>query len=82
MVKAGQVTNPTHGKYDLPANAPYSPYSANSGDEEEGKSKDGKGSKRDVEHAYVTCSHSFVGGTGRYLCDPEHLYHEEEGGLA
>ncbi len=77
MVKAGQVTNPAYGKYDLPANAPYSAYSANAKDKEKGKSKE---SKRDEGHAPVICIHGFVGDSGCYPRDPEHSYREEEGG--
>jgi DNA-binding NarL/FixJ family response regulator len=80
MVKAGQVTNPTYGKYALPANAPYPPYSANSKREERGKSKDSKQSKRDTGGASVVCMHGFSAGAGCYPCDPEHPYREEEGG--
>ena len=79
MVKAGQVSNPTYGKYALPNNTPYSPYSANSEGEERSKSKE---SKRDTGGASVVCMHGFAGGTGCYLCDPEHPYRKEEGGLA
>ena len=81
MVKAGQVSNPTYGKYGLPANAPYSPYSANSESEVGGKSKDSKQSKCDTGGASVVCMHGFAGGADCYLCDPEHPYREEEGGL-
>ena len=77
MVKAGQVSNPTYGKYDLPNNAPYSPYSANSA----GKSKESKRSKRDEGHGPVICIHGFAGDSGCYPRDPEHSYREEEGGL-
>jgi hypothetical protein len=80
MVKAGQVTNPAYGKYDLPANAPYSPYSANAKDKEKGKSKESKQGKRDEGHAPVICIHGFVGDSGCYPRDPEHSYREEEGG--
>jgi DNA-binding NarL/FixJ family response regulator len=79
MVKAGQVSNPSYGKYALPANAPYSAYptySANSA----GKSKESKRSKRDEGHAPVICIHGFVGDSGCYPRDPEHSYREEEGG--
>lgn len=48
MVKAGQVTNPSYGKYTLPQ-APYSPYSANSGDTNGHKSKESKQSKDVLE---------------------------------
>jgi hypothetical protein len=82
MVKAGQVSNPTYGKYDLPNNAPYSPYSANSGGEEQSKSMESKRSKRDTGSTLVVCVHGYAGGTGCYLCNPEHPYCEEEGGLA
>ena len=80
MVKAGQVSNPTYGKYDLPNNAPYSPYPANSDDEDQSKSKGSKQSKRDRGGAAVVCMHGFVEGAGCYPCDPEHPYREEEGG--
>ncbi len=79
MVKAGQVSNPTYGKYDLPANAPYS---ADSKGEVGGKSKESKRSKRDTGGASDVCMHGFAGGAGCYLCDPEHPCREEEGGLA
>jgi hypothetical protein len=82
MVKAGQVSNPSYGKYDLPANAPYPPYSANSGDEERGKSKESKEGKRDTGDASVVCMHGFARGAGCYLCDPEHPYREREAGSA
>jgi DNA-binding NarL/FixJ family response regulator len=80
MVKAGQVTNPSYGKYDLPNDTPYSPYPANSGDEERGKSKQSKRSKHDEGGASVVCMHGFARGAGCYLCDPDHPYREEEGG--
>ena len=82
MVKAGQVSNPSYGKYDLPANAPYSPYSANSQGEVGGKSKGSKRSKCDTGGASVVCMHGFAEGADCYLCGPEHPYREEEGGLA
>jgi hypothetical protein len=71
MVKAGQVSNLSYGKYDLPRNTPYS------GDEEEGKSKRSKDGTRDGR---VTCIHGFAAGLGCYLCDPEHPYRKAEGG--
>ena len=52
MVKAGQVVNPSYGKYDLPSTNPYSPYSANSDGGKEGESKESKRSKGTVEAAY------------------------------
>ncbi len=79
MVKAGQVSNPTYGKYDLSANAPYSAYPAYSSDGGDGKSKEGKESKRDVGGAYLTCVHGFLEGVGRHPRDPEHPHREEEG---
>jgi hypothetical protein len=47
MVKAGQVANPSYGKYSLPDKGTYSPYSAYSEDSDEGKSKESKRSKGD-----------------------------------
>ena len=85
MVKAGQVSNPAYGKYGLSANAPYSPYSANSRDSEKYKSresKESKHSKRDTGDTSVVCMHGFAGGSGCYLCDSEHPYRKEEGGVA
>ncbi len=80
MVKAGQVSNPSYGKYDLPNNAAYSPYPANSSNGDSGKSKQSKESKRDTGGAYLTCVHGFPEGVGRHPRDPEHSYREEEGG--
>jgi len=51
MVKAGQVTNPSYGKYALPNDTPYSPYPANPGGPDGGESKEGKRSKADTESA-------------------------------
>jgi hypothetical protein len=67
MVKAGQVANPSYGKYALPDTNPYSPYSANS----EGKSKESKRSK-DYTDSLIICLHGLPGGEGCYLCDPDH----------
>ena len=51
MVKAGQVANPSYGKYALPNDTPYSPYPANPGGPDGGESKEGKRSKADTESA-------------------------------
>ncbi len=51
MVKAGQVANPSYGKYALPSDTPYSPYPANSDGPDDGESKEGKRSKADTESA-------------------------------
>jgi hypothetical protein len=64
MVKAGQVTNPTYGRYDLPDDTPYSPYPAYSSNGGGAKSKEGKRSKRDAGGASVVCVHGFSGGGG------------------
>jgi hypothetical protein len=76
MVKAGQVANPTYGKYAIPDTYPYSPYSANSCSADQGESKGSKRSKGKDEAALVTCIHGFPGGEGCYLCDPDHEYRE------
>ena len=80
MVKAGQVSNPAYGRYDLPANAPYSAYPAYSSNGGGGKSKDSKESKRDVGGAYLTCVQGFPEGVGHHPRDPEHP-HRKEGDL-
>jgi hypothetical protein len=72
MVKSGQVSNPTYGKYALPNNAPYSAYPAYSSNGDGGKSKQSKGSKRDTGGASVVCVHGFAGGEGCYVCLPGH----------
>ena len=82
MVKAGQVSNPTYGKYALPNNPPYSAYPPYSANGDGGKGKQSKESKRDEGRASVTCVHGFAGGIGCYLCDPEHPYRKEEEGSA
>jgi len=82
MVKAGQVSNPSYGRYVLPDGAPYSAYPAYSSNGGGGKSKDSKESKRDEGHAYVTCMHGFAEDAGCYLCDSQHPSRNEEGGLA
>ena len=51
MVKAGQVVNPSYGKYALPNDAPYPPYPANSGGPDDGKGKEGKRSKAETGDA-------------------------------
>lgn len=51
MVKAGQVANPSYGKYTLPSDNAYPPYPANSEGEEEGEGKEGKRSKGKDEGA-------------------------------
>jgi hypothetical protein len=75
MVKAGQVANPSYGKYGLPSTTPYSPYSANSEADEDGESK---GSKQSMGinggAAAIACLHNHPGGAGCYLCDPDHRY--------
>lgn len=76
MVKAGQVANPTYGKYTPPDTNPYSPYSANSERTDEGESKESKRSKAKDGEARVTCIHGFPGGEGCYLCDSDHEYRE------
>jgi hypothetical protein len=83
MVKAGQVANPSYGKYALPAINPYSPYSANSDLAEKGKSKESKRSKgNDDSPSPITCIHGYPGGQGCYLCDQSHTYHKKERGEA
>ena len=77
MVKAGQVSNLSYGKYARPANAPYSAYPAYSSNGD-GKSKQSKGSKRDTEGASVVCVHGFAGGEGCYVCVPGHPNRNEE----
>jgi DNA-binding NarL/FixJ family response regulator len=79
MVKAGQVSNPSYGKYVLPDDAPYSAYPAYPSNGDGGKSKQSKESKRDEGRASGVCVHGFAGGAGCYLCDPEHLYRREGG---
>jgi hypothetical protein len=75
MVKAGQVANPSYGKYGLPSTTPYSPYSANSDGDEEGKSKESKHSKDTSDTAEpVVCIHGYPEGEGCYSCDPDHPY--------
>jgi hypothetical protein len=81
MVKAGQVANPSYGKYGLPSTTPYSPYSANSHGDEEGKSKESKHSEDTSDTAdAVVCLHGYPGGEGCYVCDPDHPYHKEVDG--
>jgi hypothetical protein len=72
MVKAGQVANPSYGKYALPSTNPYSPYSANSGDSKSKESKRSKG--EDGTPHLITCIHGYPEGKGCYLCDSEHPY--------
>ena len=84
MVKDGQVSNSSYGKYDLPNHAPYSPYPAYSSNGGDGKGKQSKRSKRDVEGASVVCMHESARGAGCYPWDPGHPYpsagsDEEEG---
>ena len=79
MVKAGQVSNPSYGRYHLPANAPYSAYPAYSSNGDESKSKDSKESKRDEGRASVVCVHGFAGGEGCYVCAPGHPNRNEAG---
>jgi len=81
MVKAGQVANPSYGKYGLPSTNPYSPYSANSDGDEEGKSKESKHSKGSYDTAEpVICLHGYPEGEGCYSCDPNHPHRKESGG--
>jgi hypothetical protein len=77
MVKAGQVANSSYGRYALPANDPYSPYSANSGYAKEGTSKEGKRSKGNDGSPGV-CLHGYPGGEDCYLCDPDHPYRKAD----
>jgi hypothetical protein len=73
MVKAGQVANPSYGKYGLPSTTPYSPYSANSDSKDESKSKESKHSKDTYDTAdAVVCLHGYPEGGGCYVCDPNH----------
>jgi hypothetical protein len=81
MVKAGQVANPSYGKYGLPSTNPYSPYSANSDGDEEGKSKESKHSKDTSDTAEpVICLHGYPEGEGCYSCDLDHPYRKEGDG--
>jgi hypothetical protein len=79
MLKAGQVANPSYGKYGLPSITPYSPYSANSDSKDESKSKESKHSKDLDEAAVITCLHGYPEGDGCYLCDPDHPYRLDGG---
>ena len=78
MVRAGQVSSPSYGKYALPAASPYSAYSANPCDEEQDEGKDGKQSKGGDGTAPVTCIHGYPGGRGCYPCDL--VLHPNRGG--
>jgi hypothetical protein len=81
MVKAGQVANPSYGKYGLPSTTPYSPYSANSYSKDESKSKESKHSKNTYATAEpVICLHGYPEGEDCYSCDPDHPYRKEVDG--
>jgi hypothetical protein len=73
MVKAGQVDNSSYGKYSLPSDNPYSPYSANSEDTDYGKSKESKRSNdTDEVMDLITCIHGYHEGMGCDVCDTNH----------
>jgi hypothetical protein len=72
MVKAGQVANPSYGKYGIPSTTPYSPYSANSDGTDESKSKESKHSKDIDDAAVITCIRGYPAGEGCYSCDLNH----------
>jgi hypothetical protein len=81
MVKAGQVANPSYGKYGLPSTTPYSPYSANSYSKDESKSKESKHSTNTYATAEpVICLHGYPEGEDCYSCDPDHPYRKEVDG--
>jgi hypothetical protein len=77
MVKAGQMSNLSYGKYALPATNPYSPYSANSDGEKGDESEESKQSKGTGEAAAITCIHGYPAGEGCYLCDPDHPHRRQ-----
>ena len=81
MVKAGQVANPSYGKYGLPSTAPYSPYSANSDSTDESGAEEEKSqSKGTYDTAEpVICLHGYPGGEGCYSCDLATLITSKDG---